>query len=45
MLVVDLIVGLIRAPGFSAPGAYSIYVRLSSIKEEEEVPSADYILK
>lgn len=44
-LVVDLIAGLIRAPGFYALGAYSVYARLSSIKEEAEVPSLDDIIK
>ena len=35
----------IRALGFPAPGAYSIYARLSSIKEEEGVPSAEEMIK
>src|ERR687889_2197578 len=34
-LAVDLIAERIRALGFPAPGAYSVYARLSSIKEEE----------
>ncbi|MCF9010641.1 Dps family protein, partial [Pseudomonas carnis] len=33
-LAVDSIAERIRALGFPAPGAYSIYARLSSIKEE-----------
>lgn len=37
-LAVDLIAERIRALGFPAPGAYSIYARLSSIKEEEGCP-------
>lgn len=44
-LAVDLIAERIRALGFPAPGAYSIYARLSSIKEEEGVPSAEEMIK
>jgi DNA-binding ferritin-like protein len=44
-LVVDLIAELIRAPGFSALGAYLVCARLSSIQEEEEVPGADDMIK
>src|SRR5213083_3150732 len=36
---VDLIAERIRALGFPAPGSYSTYARLSSIKEEEGVPA------
>src|SRR5918992_2843041 len=39
-LAVDLIAERIRALGFPAPGSYSEFTRLSSIREEEEVPSA-----
>jgi starvation-inducible DNA-binding protein len=39
-LAVDSIAERIRAFDFPAPGAYSVYARLSSIKKEEEVPSA-----
>jgi len=41
----DDIAERIRALGFPAPGAYSIYARLSSIKEEEGVPSAEEMIK
>lgn len=44
-LVVDWIAELIRAPGFSVLGAYSVCARLSSIQEEEEVPGAEYMIK
>jgi starvation-inducible DNA-binding protein len=39
-LAVDLIAERIRALGEPAPGSYSAYARLSSIKEAEGVPSA-----
>jgi starvation-inducible DNA-binding protein len=39
-LAVDSIAERIRAFDFPAPGAYSVYARLSSIKKEEEVQSA-----
>ncbi|RMM53374.1 hypothetical protein ALQ77_05112 [Pseudomonas corrugata] len=44
-LAVDLIAERIRALGFPAPGAYSVYARLSSIKEEEGVPSAEDMIR
>ena len=44
-LAVDSIAERIRALGFPAPGAYSIYERLSSIKEETGVPSAEDMIK
>src|SRR5476651_178448 len=44
-LAVDLIAERIRALGFPAPGTYSTYARLSSIKEEEGVPSAEEMIK
>ncbi|AUG09646.1 Dps family protein [Pseudomonas sp. S09G 359] len=44
-LAVDSIAERIRALGFPAPGAYSIYARLSSIKEEEGVPGAEEMIK
>ena len=44
-LAVDSIAERIRALGFPAPGAYSIYARLSSIKEEPGVPSAEDMIK
>ena len=40
-LAVDLIAERIRALGFPAPGAYAVYARLSSIKEEEGEPGAE----
>ncbi|MHC8402446.1 Dps family protein [Pseudomonas sp. MDT1-17] len=44
-LAVDSIAERIRALGFPAPGLYSIYARLSSIKEEVGVPSAEDMIK
>ena len=39
-LAVDLIAERIRALGFPAPGTYSAYAKLSSIKETNGVPNA-----
>ncbi|MGH8354862.1 MAG: Dps family protein [Pseudomonas sp.] len=44
-LAVDQIAERIRALGFPAPGSYAAYARLSSIKEEEGVPSAADMIK
>ena len=44
-LAVDMIAERIRALGFPAPGTYAAYARLSSIKEEEGVPSAEEMIK
>jgi starvation-inducible DNA-binding protein len=44
-LAVDEIAERIRALGFFAPGSYSAYARLSSIKESEEVPSAEDMIR
>jgi starvation-inducible DNA-binding protein len=44
-LAVDAIAERIRALGFPAPGTYAAYAHLSSIKEEEGVPSADEMIK
>lgn len=44
-LAVDLIAERIRALGFPAPGSYSAYAKLSSIKEETSVPSAKAMIK
>lgn len=44
-LAVDLIAERIRALGFPAPGTYAAYARLSSIKEEEGVPSAQEMIR
>ena len=43
-LAVDAIAERIRALGFPAPGTYAAYARLSSIKEEEGVPSAQEMI-
>jgi len=40
-----LIAGRIRALGFPAPGTYKEYARLSSIKEDDGVPSADEMIR
>jgi starvation-inducible DNA-binding protein len=42
---VDLIAERIRALGFPAPGSYSAYSKLSSIKEVEGVPSAEEMIR
>jgi starvation-inducible DNA-binding protein len=42
---VDAIAERIRALGFPAPGTYSTYARLSSIKEEPGVPAAAEMIK
>jgi starvation-inducible DNA-binding protein len=44
-LAVDLIAERIRALGFAAPGTYKAFADLSSIKEEEGVPSAEEMIK
>src|SRR3989338_10437637 len=44
-LAVDQIAERIRSLGFPAPGTYAAYARLSSIKEEEGVPSAQDMIK
>ncbi|MFJ3486164.1 Dps family protein [Pseudomonas sp. NPDC090202] len=42
---VDAIAERIRALGFPAPGTYSTYARLSSIKEEPGVPAAAEMIR
>lgn len=44
-LAVDAIAERIRALGFPAPGTYTTYAKLSSIKEEPGVPAADEMIK
>ena len=44
-LAIDAIAERIRALGFPAPGTYAAYARLSSIKEEEGVPSAEEMIR
>lgn len=44
-LAVDLIAERIRALGEPAPGTYSEFVKLSSIKEVKGVPSAEQMIK
>lgn len=45
-LAVDLVAERIRALGFPAPGTYADFARLSAIKEEPGVPSAnDMVVK
>ncbi len=44
-LAVDLIAERLRALGFPAPGSYSRYAKLSSIKEENGVPDADEMIR
>lgn len=42
---VDLIAERIRALGFPAPGSYSQYAKLSTVKEETEVPDAEDMIR
>ena len=44
-LAVDLIAERIRALGYPAPGTYAAYAKLSSIKEEQGVPSAEDMIR
>lgn len=44
-LAVDLIAERIRALGFPAPATYSVFARLSSIKEDEGVPNANEMIR
>ena len=44
-LAVDLVAERIRALGFPAPGSYSAYAKLSSIKEAEGVPAAEDMIE
>ena len=44
-LAVDLIAERIRALGHPAPGSYKRYVELSTIKEEDGVPSAHDMIR
>jgi starvation-inducible DNA-binding protein len=44
-LAVDLVAERIRALGFPAPGTYSEYAKLSSIKETAGVPKAQDMIK
>ena len=44
-LAVDAIAERIRALGFTAPGTYGQFVKLSSIKEETEIPAATDMIK
>jgi starvation-inducible DNA-binding protein len=43
-LAVDLIAERIRSLGFPAPGTYSDYAKLASIKETEGVPKAEEMI-
>jgi len=44
-LAVDLIAERIRALGFPAPGTYLQYAKLSSIKEEADIPKAPDMIR
>lgn len=44
-LAVDLIAERIRALGFPAPGSYAQFAKLTSLKEETTVPSAEDMLR
>ena len=43
-LAVDLIAERIRALGFAAPGSYAAYGRLTCLKEDETVPTAEAMI-
>src|SRR5688500_10240798 len=44
-LAVDLIAERIRALGFPAPGTYAAFAKLSSIKEDNDVPNAQNMIR
>ena len=44
-LAVDLIAERIRALGLPAPGTYSAFAKLTSLKEEEDVPTAEEMIR
>ncbi|NFV81819.1 Dps family protein [Magnetospirillum aberrantis] len=44
-LAVDLVAERIRALDFPAPGSYAAFARLTSLKEEEGVPSAEDMIR
>ena len=44
-LAVDLIAERIRSLGFPAPGTYQQYAKLSSIKEETDIPKAQDMIR
>jgi starvation-inducible DNA-binding protein len=44
-LAVDLIAERIRALGFPAPGTYSQYAKLTTIKEDADIPSAQAMIR
>lgn len=44
-LAVDLIAERIRSLGFPAPGTYAQYAKLSSIKEEADIPKAQDMIR
>ena len=44
-LAVDAIAERIRALGFPAPGTYSQYAKLTTIKEDADVPSAQVMIR
>ena len=44
-LAVDLVAERIRALGFPAPGSYSAYAKLSTVKEASNVPDAEEMIR
>ena len=44
-LAVDLVAERIRALGFPAPGSYSAYAKLSTVKEATNVPEAEEMIR
>ena len=44
-LAVDLVAERIRALGFPAPGSYSAYAKLSTVKESNNVPDAEEMIR
>lgn len=44
-LAVDLVAERIRALGFPAPGTYKKFIALSAIREDDDVPGADEMIR
>ena len=44
-MAVDLVAERIRSLGFPAPGGYKAYAKLTKIEEDDEVPSAEQMIK
>ena len=44
-LAIDLVAERIRSLGFPAPGGYKAYAKLTKIEEDDDVPSAEQMIK